>query len=188
MTDITIKKTFSKPKLSLKTQTLAAIVAIAAAVAVPQLFHSIGIISGMGNIPGETFLPMHLPILCVGLLAGPYAGAAAGLLGPVVSFAMSGMPGLPMLPFMALELCLYGAITGGLRNSKMPTIAKVLLAQIGGRAVKAAAIIFTVYVIGNNSIGVPVIWNSIVSGIPGLVLQWSIIPLLIFWIENRSRA
>lgn len=188
MTDITMTNTLSKPKLSVKTQTLAALVAIVAAVAVPQLFHYIGIVSGAGNIPGETFLPMHLPILCVGLLAGPYAGAAAGLLGPVASFALSGMPGIAMLPFMALELCMYGAITGALRNAKMPVLAKVLLAQIGGRAVRAVAIVFAVYVIGSNAVGVAVIWNSIIAGIPGLILQCTLIPLLIFWIENRSRA
>ena len=62
--------TMSKPKLSVKVQTLATVTAIVAAVAVPQLFHVMGAVSGLGTSLGETFLPMHLPIIIVGLLAG----------------------------------------------------------------------------------------------------------------------
>ena len=41
----------------------------------PQAFHVFG--QGVGM----AFLPMHLPIILAGLLAGPYVGAIAGLLG-----------------------------------------------------------------------------------------------------------
>jgi len=66
-------------RLSVKTQTMAAAAAIIAAVALPQFFHVMGALSGLGTGLGEAFLPMHLPIILAGLLAGPYAGAAAGL-------------------------------------------------------------------------------------------------------------
>ncbi len=80
MSTTTILKTVEKPHLSVKVQTLATFAAIVGAVAVPQIFHTLGAISGLGTALGETFLPMHLPIILVGLLAGPYAGAIAGLL------------------------------------------------------------------------------------------------------------
>lgn len=183
----TLVKTMEKPRLSVKTQTIAAIAAIIGAVAVPQIFHAIGAVSGLGTALGETFLPMHLPIILVGLLAGPYAGAISGLLGPLASHLMTGMPGSLMLPFMMFELCTYGAIAGLCRNLKMPNIAKVLTAQIGGRVIRAAAILIAVYLLKNDSIKISIIWKSIVTGIPGLLFQWSLLPLLMYRIENRKK-
>ena len=139
-----------KSRVSIKVQTIAALAAIVGAVAVPQLFHVLGAASGLGTSLGETFLPMHLPIILVGLLAGPYAGAVAGLLGPLASFGLTAMPGAVMLPFMMIELCAYGLFAGLLRNVKLPTIAKVLAVQIAGRAVRAAAILISVYAFGNE--------------------------------------
>lgn len=184
----TLVKTMEKPRLSVKIQTLAAIAAIIGAVAVPQLFHAMGAVSGLGTALGETFLPMHLPIIFVGLLAGPYAGAIAGLLGPLVSYLMTGMPGSVMLPFMMLELCAYGVFSGLFRNVKMPNIAKVLTAQIGGRLIRAAAILIAVYLLKNDSIKIAVIWKSIVAGLPGLLLQWSLLPLIMYRVENRKKV
>lgn len=183
----TLIKTIEKPRLSIKTQTLATIAAIIGAVAVPQLFHAIGAVSGLGTALGETFLPMHLPIILVGLLAGPYAGAIAGLLGPLASYLLTGMPSYLMLPFMMFELCTYGASAGLLRNIKMPNITKVLTVQIGGRLIRAAAILIAVYLLKNDSIKIAVIWKSIVTGLPGLLLQWSLLPLLMYRIENYKK-
>lgn len=177
-------KAYGIGKLSVKKQVLATIGAIAAAVVLPQIFHVVGMVSNMGTALGETFLPMHLPILLVGLIAGPYAGAIAGLLSPLVSFGLTAMPGPAMLPFMMIELCMYGLFAGLLRNTKMPTIVKVLLAQVGGRAVRAAAILVSVYLLGNAAIHTAVIWNSIIAGIPGLILQWILLPLLVYRIER----
>ena len=88
---------------------------------------------------------MHLPIILVGLLAGPYAGLVSGALGPLCSFALSDMPGLVMLPFMMIELA--------------------------------------VYAFGNESIRIASIWNSVVTGLPGLLLQRSLLPLIVFWVS-----
>lgn len=184
MSNTTIIRTIEKPRLSVKVQTIATILAIVGAVAVPQLFHLLGAVSGLGTALGETFLPMHLPIILVGLLAGPYAGAISGLLGPLMSFALSGMPGAVMLPFMMIELCVYGLSAGLLRNVKIPTIGKVLAVQVTGRAIRAAAILIAVYALDNDSIKVAAIWNSISAGIFGLVLQWALLPLIIYRVEN----
>lgn len=187
MTSISITKTTTSKKLSVKTQTLATVAAIVAAVAVPQFFHVLGAVSGLGTSIGETFLPMHLPILLVGLLAGPYAGFISGVFGPLTSFALSGMPGTAMLPFMMIELAVYGLTAGLLRNVKLNAFTKVLIAQVAGRLVRAVAIVFSVTVLGNELIPTAIIWNSIVKGLPGLLLQWSLLPLLVFWVENRKK-
>ena len=116
-----------------------------------------------------------------------YAGAVAGVFGPLVSFALSGMPGAAMLPFMMIELAVYGLTAGLLRNVSMPVLAKVVLVQIAGRLVRAAAIVAGVSLLGVQGIQMPVIWNSIVTGLPGLILQWTLLPLLVFWINNRAK-
>ncbi len=187
MTNQTITKALKPTRLSVKTQTLATIVAIIAAVVLPQLFHAMGTISDLGSALGETFLPMHLPILLVGLLAGPYAGAIAGLLSPLASFALTGMPKIGLLPFMMLELCIYGLCAGLLRNVKLPTIVKLLIAQFAGRAVRAIAVVLAVYAFGYESISVAIIWTSIVAGLPGLVLQWCLLPFITFRVEHIRR-
>ena len=187
MSTLSITRTKNRPHLSVKTQVLAAMAAIVGAVAIPQLFHMIGAASGLGTALGETFLPMHLPIILVGLLAGPYAGAIAGLLGPLASFALSGMPGTMMLPFMMIELCVYGLASGLLRNAKLPTIAKVFIAQVAGRAVRGSAIMIAVYALGNEMINVAIIWKSISVGLFGLVLQWALLPLIVYRVENLKK-
>lgn len=182
----TLANTMKKPRLSWKAQLFAAVGAMIGAVALPQIFHLLGAAAGLGTALGETFLPMHLPILLVGFLAGPYAGAVSGFLAPLASFALSGMPGIVMLPFMMLELCAYGLFAGLLREKRMPVIVKLLLAQSLGRLVRAAAILAAVYGFGYQKISVSVIWTSIRTGLFGLVLQWTFIPLILFWVEHRT--
>jgi hypothetical protein len=173
-------------RLSVKTQTMAAAMAIVAAVVLPQLFHIMGAISGLGTALGETFLPMHLPIILVGLLAGPYAGAVAGICSPLISFALTQMPTSAMLPFMMIELCIYGLSAGLLRSVKMPTILKVIITQLAGRAVRAAAILIATYGFASTTVPVAIIWKSIAAGIFGLVLQWTLLPLIIYRVENAK--
>lgn len=179
-------QTTTKQKLSVRTQSLAAVTAVVAAVALPQVFHLLGAMSGLGTALGETFLPMHLPILLVGLLAGPCAGAVAGLVSPLASFALTGMPTSAMLPFMMIELCVYGLTSGLLRDVKFPAIGKVLCAQVAGRAVRAVAILLAFYAFGSHAVPVAVIWKSISAGIFGLVLQWVLLPLLLYRIEHSA--
>ncbi len=180
-TSVNIKK-----KLSVKAQILATVAAVVAAVALPQILHVMGAVSGHGTALGETFLPMHLPVILVGLLAGHYAGFATGLLAPIISFALTGMPKPAMLPFMVIELCVYGLCAGLLRNAKMPVFFKVVIAQVVGRAVRAAAILVATYTFSNTAVPVSVIWSSIVAGMFGIVIQWALIPLAVYRVENMS--
>lgn len=187
MANTFIAKQKEIPRLTFRVQAVAAFLAIVGAVVIPQLFHVLGAVSGLGTALGETFLPMHLPIIFAGLIAGPYAGAIAGVFGPLVSFALSGMPGVAMLPFMMIELAVYGLAAGLLRNIQMPALAKVILVQIAGRLVRAAAIVAGVSLLGVQGIQISAIWNSILTGLPGLILQWTVLPLLVFWVNNRTK-
>lgn len=180
----TMMKTIERPRLSLKMQTLATLVAIIGAVVLPQALHMVGAVSGLGAAPGNTFLPMHLPIILVGLLAGPFAGAIAGVSSPLISFALTGMPTMALLPFMMIELGVYGLTAGLLQRVKAPTLGKVMITQFVGRGVRALAILASVNLFGNSEIAVSMIWTSIAVGLPGLVLQWVLLPLITYGVER----
>jgi len=174
-------------KTSIKTQTLSAAAAVAAAVGLPQLLHVLGAATGLGTALGETFLPMHLPVLLAGFLAGPFAGLLAGAASPLVSYAFSGMPAALMLPFITIELAGYGLAAGMLRAGRLPVFGRLLLAQIAGRAVRAAAILIAVYGMGVTLIPISVIWTSVIAGLPGILLQWCLIPAVLLWAKNRAQ-
>jgi len=173
---------------TLKTQTLAICAAVIAAAALPQIFHLIGIISGAGSAPGQVFLPMYLPIILVGFLAGPLAGAAAGLLSPLVSFALSGMPTLALLPIITADLVFLGLAAGMLRSRKLPILVKVLAAQLAGKAAYAIAIFAAAHLFGSETLGASAIFGSLRIGLPGFLLQWVLVPLIIFRVENTQAA
>lgn len=180
-------KTIEYKPLSIKAKTLALVTAVFAAVALPQLFHALGAVSGLGTALGESFLPMHLPVILVGIIAGPAVGAVTGLFAPLISFALSGMPVAAVLPFMMVELCFYGLTSGVLTKIKMPVILKVVLAQIIGRLARLAAVFAAVTFFDITSVTVSSVWNAVLTGLPGIILQLVLIPLLVFWWNNRRQ-
>ncbi len=173
--------------ISIKIQTLATGIAIVAAVVVPQFFHWLGTVSGSGTAPGVAFSPMHLPIIIVGFLAGPFAGGIAGLLGPVAASLISGMPPLAQLPFMMVELFGYGVAAGLLRHVKMNLVLKTFIVMIAGRVLRMGACTFAFYALGNTKMAPLGIWTSIPASLPGIALQIILIPLIVFWVENRAK-
>lgn len=170
--------TLSAPRLSLRTKTLAVLVAVASAVALPQLFHQAGLLLGLGTAVGQTFLPMHLSVMLVGLVAGPAVGLVSGALAPLASFALSGMPVVTTLPFMVVELAAYGLVAGLMRPVRVPVILKVLVAQVAGRVVLTAATFLAAILLGSSA-SVAAVWTTtLAAGLPGIVLQLALLPVL----------
>lgn len=174
-------------KSDIRFKVLATVVATVAAVMLPHFVHLIGDLAGLGSALGEALLPMHLPVMLLGLFMGRYCGAVAGFAAPMMSFALSGMPKVELLPFMAIELCLYGFMMGALKDKKMPTFSKVLLSQLAGRAVRALAIVLAVYAFDYAAIEAAIIWKSIAVGLLGLILQWSFIPLISHYVDTKAK-
>ena len=147
-------------------------------VLLPQIFHI------FSSVAGGVFLPMHLPVLIAGLCLGPGSGAVVGLVSPIVSCAVTGMPSPLLLPFMTIELVSYGFFSG-LFSKKLPIknktgklYAALLLSQLFGRTVRAAAILFSVYVLSSNTMPIASIWTAVITGIPGIIIQWIFVPIL----------
>lgn len=93
---------------------------------------------------------------------------------------------MAMLPFITIEVAVYGFSAGLFRNVKMPTFGKVLLAQILGRAVRAVAILAAVYVLRNTIIKPAIILTSIKTGFAGIVLQWMLIVAVVYLVQKAS--
>ncbi len=181
----TLTNTAVRNRASIKTQTLFGLCAAAAAVVLPQLFHSLGNTFGLGSGLGEALLPMHLPVMLVGFTVGPVAGALAGLISPLASFALSAMPSATILPFMVIELLSYGLFAGLMSNGKLPRVGKVLSVQVVGRLIRAAAIALAVYGFG-YTLSVSIIWTSVVTGLWGIALQLAVVPLVMGATDSRE--
>lgn len=158
-------------------QALLTAIAVAVSVALPQVCHLLGAQLGVGTSLGEMLLPMHLPVMLAGLLWGPWVGLSVGLLSPLTSFVLTGMPLPAMLPFMTIELVAYGLCAGLLSRHSMPTVGKVLVAQVAGRALRAVALLAAVGMEWTQ-LPVSIIWTSITVGVAGIALQLILLPLV----------
>jgi hypothetical protein len=163
---------------------------IALAVATPWVFHHF-------YLAGPTFLPMHIFVLLAGLLFGWRTGLIVGLFTPLVSYGVSGMPVLTLLPQIVVEISFYGLAAGMLREKlKLRAIWSLLGAMIAGRL----ALLLTVTILslggaiysplslytgmGAEENPLAVLWSAVLLGWPGIVIQIVSIPLIVKLLER----
>ena len=159
---------------------------VSLAVATPLVFHQF-------YLAGPTFLPMHIFVLVAGLLFGWRAGLAVGLLTPLTSYAVSGMPALTILPQIVVELSVYGLVAGILRERFN---LRVLWALIGAMVAGRLALLLTVSIIylagavysplGAGKSPLTVLWTVVSLGWPGILVQLVSIPLLMKLLERLA--
>lgn len=164
---------------------------IALGIVLPLAFHMFG--TGLGRI----FLPMHLPVLLAGVLMGPAAGAIVGVMTPIFSSLLTGMPPVfPMLPIMFIELLVYGLAIGYLYNIRKSNILlSLFVSMLLGRISAATVVMVLVYLFNiSNLPGNPLlyIWGTIATGFPGIIIQLLLIPLLaknlvVFFQKNKNK-
>lgn len=168
-------------------KTIAALLGIGAAIALPQVFHALGVLSGTGAQIGTALLPMHLPVLLAGFFGGPVAGCIAGILSPVLSYGISGMPAAALVPFMMAELGTYGLTAGLLSKVRMNSFVKLLIAQLAGRAVRMLAVL-AASLFGGTALTIGALTGFVTAGLFGIVLQWAILPLLLDRFGEKPNA
>lgn len=149
---------------------------IAIGVLLPQIFHLIG-----GSSLGQIFLPMHYGVFFAGFFLRGYYAPIIGLITPLLSFALTGMPAIPMLFFMMCELLVYGAVTSISYNhthesSKLSIYIKLIIAMICGRIASGIAMAIAVLLFALPIDPITAVVTAFVAGIPGIVLQLVIIP------------
>lgn len=150
-------------------------VCAALCVVVPMAFHAI-------PNAGSVVLPMHIPVLLCGLMCSWPYGFICGLLGPLLSSLLTGMPPAAMLPSMMVECAVYGCAAGAMmelvhtKKLFLDLYISLVTAMVLGRVVAgiAKALIFAP--------GTPMfawVTTSLVTGIPGIILQLALIPAIV---------
>ena len=141
----------------------------------PMAFHAI-------PNAGQVILPMHIPVLLCGLICGWPYGGVCGLIGPFLSSIITGMPPAAMLPSMMVECAVYGFTSGLLmkyvRTGK--TVTDLYISLISAMAAGRIAAGFAKAWIFTPGVS-PFAWvtTSLVTGIPGIVLQLAVLPLVV---------
>lgn len=175
MLDAVLKKRGTLFRISVKSGIT--VLMIVLAVALPHIVHVAG-----GATAGAKFMPMYAPVLLAGCLLGWKWGLAAGLISPLVSFLFtylalgSAMPAAEKLPFMVVELGVFGFVSGlfARKIAESPFVAfpAVITAQLSGRAV----FVLTGLIAGSD-FGAAI--SVLQTGIIGLVIQAVAIPLTV---------
>jgi len=148
---------------------------LAAGILIPQIFHLTG-----GPTSGGTFLPMHIPVLIGGFLLGGLYGSLIGLLAPVLSFIITGMPPAERLPFMVVELVSYGFFCGFL-SSKTKHIYPVLVSSMTiGRLLYAGSLFIAFYLFKMQTAAPIAAWFAFLNGLVGIIIQLIFIPPVVF--------
>ena len=162
-------------KLSMIKKTVFSAMCTALCVVLPIAFH---VIPNAGSV----LLPMHIPVLLCGLVCGWQYGLMTGVLGPLVSSLLTGMPPAAVLPSMIVECGVYGCISGlmmeRVRTGRLVTDLYISLpaAMVVGRIMSgiSKALIFA----PDTSFGA---WAtaSFVTGLPGITVQLVFLPAIV---------
>ncbi|BER91447.1 ECF transporter S component [Atrimonas thermophila] len=149
-------------------------VLIAIGVALPYFFHFTG-------IPGQVFLPMHIPVLLGGFLLRSGGEAfLVGLILPVLSFLISGRPVFPSLVAMMFELGVYG-LSAFLfyQRLRWGILSSLVVAVFLGRGafILSSWILFSL--LGRSFGLLPLLQTLFIVALPGILIQLVLIPLLV---------
>lgn len=151
-------------------------------VLLPQAFHIFGL------TVGQTFLPMHIPAIIAGFILGPVYGLIVGILSPILSCFITAMPPLAKMPFMAIEIGVYGLCSGlfyllfsrKIKSAAVSMYISLILAQISGRIVNALCTAAFMVFVGKGGFFQAAVGAlaSAAAGIPGIIIQLVFIPAL----------
>lgn len=146
---------------------------VALGILLPQAFHI------FGTSGGGMFLPIHIPVLMAGMILGPYYGGIIGFLVPILSSLLTGMPPVPKVYFMLVELITYGIVIGiMIRRSNV--YISLFVAMISGRVLYGCSLIVGVKLLHLTApfVNQAAFFSGIITGIPGILLQFLILPML----------
>ena len=170
---------------------------LAGAVLLPVALHPLG--------AGPVLLPMHLPVLLAAAFTGPLLAGSVGLLAPMLSHVLTGMPPLvpPVAPLMSVELGAYGVVGGWLhrRLCAVPSspgspgcrfwiseYAWLLGTMAAGRLALGVAAQTLGPVLGLRMPGWTYVVGAVVSGLPGILVQLVVVPVAVGRLSRLKAA
>lgn len=153
---------------------------LALGVIFPQIFHLFG-----GT--GQVFLPMHIPVLLAGFFLGGTSAALVGFLTVLLSAAITGMPPVPVIYFMLVEVTVYGLVAGlAYKKFKLNVYVSLILAMVVGRLALAISVFTLQPLLGLKLSPQVYMIDAVVKGLPGIIIQLLFIPIIVFSIERAG--
>lgn len=153
---------------------------IACGVILPMVFH-------MFSMGGTVFLPMHIPVLIAGYFLGPIYAAGVGVITPILSGFLTGMPPLvPVMPIMAFELCGYGLISGLVFSKTNKVYLSLIVAMIVGRLFAVVGAFVVSLTLAPQINPAMYVLGGLTTAIPGMLIQLIFIPILIKLLMNNK--
>lgn len=154
---------------------------LATGILLPMIFHAVG-------MTGPIFLPMHIPVLIGGMLLSPYLALVLGIVTPLLSSVLTGMPVLfPMAPIMVVELGTYGLIAAlCIRKFKLNVILALIISMIAGRIMAGVTVALLIQLFSVQMNPILFVQGAIITGLPGLIIQIILIPTLVYLIKHHA--
>lgn len=154
---------------------------VAIGILLPMAFHTI-------PNAGRIFLPMHIPILLVGFVCGFQYGLICGIITPLLSFALTGMPQSALLVGMVFELAMYGFVSGfifkiiktkyKIFNIYISLICAMLLGRVTSGIINGLVLGISTYTFN--------FWLTIsfITAFPGIIIQLLLLPSAIRTLQH----
>lgn len=154
---------------------------LALALVLPVFFHAFGL--------GSTFLPMFYPIIICGFVVGFPVAAAVGVLAPIASSLLTGMPPLfpPVAPIMMAEGFVLASVPAILHQKcKVGILPSLIAAVAAERFVLLVAVVLSARWLSlpEGFLG----FASLIRGIPGIVIIFVIVPPLVRQLESKIKS
>ena len=158
-----------------------AAVLIAIGIILPLFFHTI-------KNAGSIFLPMHIPVLIGGFILSPAYAVSVGILSPLLSHLFTGMPPFPFVFVMIFELAAYGFFTSLLYNKiKLGLYPSLISAMLLGRIVNILGVYFIIHLFMGKQFKLSIVLSGLfLKGLPGIIIQLLLIPLIIKALNKSS--
>lgn len=159
---------------------------LATGILLPMVFHMVG-------MTGPIALPMHIPVLIGGFLLSPQLALALGIITPILSGMLTGMPVMfPMAVIMAFELGTYGFVASiASKKFKLSPMLSLIISMFVGRITAGLTVAALVQLFGVRMNPLMYVKGAVITGIPGIIIQLIFVPSLIYAIKEyikRSSA
>ena len=146
---------------------------LALSILLPLIFHLTG-------VPGQIFLPMHIPVLLCGFICGKKYGFIIGAVSPLINTLLTGMPVFyPIGISMVFELAAYGFFAGLLYEKTNRILASLVASMVLGRLVRIAVTFLITVPFGGKFIFLGLLGALFVTSLWGIIIQLILIPLIL---------
>ncbi|MDD3252508.1 MAG: ECF transporter S component [Lachnospiraceae bacterium] len=150
-------------------------------------------LTGQIQVIGNKISPMHLPVLICGYVCGWQYGLAVGIILPILRSLTFGMPPLmPTAAAMAVEMGVYGLMTGLLyatlpkKNSSI--YISLIAAMILGRLAWGMASVVLYGLAGTGKVfTLPMFFTgAVINAVPALIIQIILIPAIVIALKKAK--